>query len=74
MNADFDEKLKELCIKYDAKAGHYPDPELVGLDLYKFYLHPEIDLSEYRTGNQYPEIDEEYKKTLEREQSKDGNL
>jgi hypothetical protein len=46
LNAYFLERLKQLCLEYDSKAGRWPDHELEGFALYYFALHPEYDPSD----------------------------
>jgi hypothetical protein len=54
-DAEFLEKLKKLCLEFDAKAGWWPDHPLHGFSIYYFALHPDTIINDYHI------IDPEFK-------------
>jgi hypothetical protein len=67
-DAKFLEKLKQLCLEYDSKAGRWPENELEGYALYYFSQHPD-----YEFNYPYDKIDpeEEYEEELRKKQNGD---
>lgn len=65
---EFLQKLKQLCLKFDSKAGWWPEHDLEGFALYQFAANPPKEpVDEYTLEELYKNIDlsEEGKKYLE---------
>jgi hypothetical protein len=60
------EELKKLCMKYDKKAGEYPESEFQGYALYEFFLEQSGELKPIDYDNIEAEITiEKYRETEE---------
>lgn len=69
---EFLEKLKALCLKFDSKAGWWPEHDLEGFAIYQFAANPPKEpIGEYELEELYKNIDlseegQEYLKELKK--------